>query len=264
MHKKRVTSVKNLPDLNHPNSTESSLSRYRKMSCKGGNVPFEDIAAHLKKCKEVCNSVSKRLNSNEKERLSITSETRAKPTYATKTSKLKCKRITGQSKKLKYSNVKMLYQNAIYKSLNLNYSQSNSSVRSGTNSRDVSLKSRDQSDWRDTLELNNEQHLMNIKIQSALNSNFGQRSFQNLKVNFKSPNEWLTNTIQGQNQRCDSPELKSQMSTNREKNKAAMNQLYSPSDASKIVKRKSKADLSIDKMLFSEKSSLYINLKYNK
>lgn len=38
--------------------------------------------------------------------------------------------------------MKMLYQNAVYKSLNLNLSQSNSS-RSGSNSRDISLKSRE-------------------------------------------------------------------------------------------------------------------------
>lgn len=45
------------------------------------------------------------------------------------------------SKKTKYSNMKMLYQNAVYKSLNLNQSPSTSS-RGGSGSRDFSEKSR--------------------------------------------------------------------------------------------------------------------------
>jgi hypothetical protein len=50
-----------------------------------------------------------------------------------------------QKKKTKYSNMKMLYQNAVYKSLNLNLSPSNSSARSGTTSRDQSLRSKGES-----------------------------------------------------------------------------------------------------------------------
>jgi hypothetical protein len=42
--------------------------------------------------------------------------------------------------------MKMLYQNAVYKSLNLNLSPSNSSACSASNSRDVSLRSKDNAD----------------------------------------------------------------------------------------------------------------------
>jgi len=52
-------------------------------------------------------------------------------------------KVDSYKKKSKYSNMKMLYQNAVYKSLNLNLSPSTSSARSGTGSRDISLRSRE-------------------------------------------------------------------------------------------------------------------------
>ena len=261
MYKKRVTSVKNINELGKSNSTEHSLTRYRKMSYKGGNVQLEDITTHLKKWKDACNSVVKRLNSNDKERIVNTSEVRDNHPFSIKPSKVKWKRVVRQNKKHKYSNMKMLYQNAIYKSLNLNYSQSNSSVRSGTNSRDVSLKSKERNDCKNTSDPNTiqDQNLFNIKLHTNINAKSTQNSFQNSKINFKNSEEWLSNRNWVKSQRKDSPESKSQISACKDKSNAVTHQFYSPSSLTKMVKRKSKADLAIDKMLFNEKIWSYEN-----
>lgn len=55
---KGTTSNKHLTS----NSTGNSLTRLRQSSGRAASGPFRDIAGHIKKCKETCNSVSKRLD----------------------------------------------------------------------------------------------------------------------------------------------------------------------------------------------------------
>jgi hypothetical protein len=80
MHsKKRVASVKQISKHSkglgklekefYLNSTDNSLTRLRQNSYKKGGLPFEGVTEHIKRCKETCNSVSKRLNSKEKDKL---------------------------------------------------------------------------------------------------------------------------------------------------------------------------------------------------
>lgn len=185
MHsKKRVASVKQISKLQGSNSCEASLSRCKKDSWKNQQSPLDDVADTLKKCKNVWNSVNKRLKSNEKERL---------PSYSGSSSKYRIssgkpiakQRKLGDAKKPKYSNMKMLYQNAVYKSLNLNFSPSTSSVRSGTNSRDVSIKSKDNcSITKGNLEFDKslEPKTVNFKFQIHCNINLSDRSIKHCKV----------------------------------------------------------------------------------
>lgn len=83
MHSKRVASVKQISKHNTMSkkydkdlslhSTDNSLTRLRQNSWKEQGIPFEDVTQHLKRCKDTCNSVNKRLNSKDKERFSLTS-----------------------------------------------------------------------------------------------------------------------------------------------------------------------------------------------
>lgn len=157
MHsKKRVASVKQISKNSkgtaklekefYLNSTENSLTRLRQNSYKNGAILFEDINEHIKRCKETCNSVSKRLNSKDKDKLVMKSGIKKKYYVGGARGQNKPKRADMNKKKTKYSHMRMIYQNAVYKSLNLNFSPSNSSACSASNSRDVSLKSKDSAD----------------------------------------------------------------------------------------------------------------------
>lgn len=80
-NKKRVASVKQFSKPSGPggvvdkelyfSSTENSLSRLRQSSWKDNNLPLQDVTEHLKRCKETCNSVKKRLHSHEKDKLTL-------------------------------------------------------------------------------------------------------------------------------------------------------------------------------------------------
>ena len=87
-NKKRVASVKYIPKQrynraynaknaqNKADGTEfyghssdisfNSLTRLRQGSWKDNNQPLDHVQTHLKKCKDTCNSVNMRLNSNDK------------------------------------------------------------------------------------------------------------------------------------------------------------------------------------------------------
>lgn len=183
-NKKRVASVKQISKIQGSNSSEASLSRYRQNSWKNQQSPLDDVANRLNKWKNVWNSVNKRLKSNEKERLPSYSGSNSK--YRICSSKpIPKQKKTEEAKKPKYSNMKMLYQNAVYKSLNLNFSPSTSSVRSGTNSRDVSIKSKDNNSISKSnfeIDRNQEPKTVNFKFQIHCNINLSDRSIKHCKV----------------------------------------------------------------------------------
>lgn len=93
--------------------------------------------------------MNKRLNSSEKYKVGRLKGMSNQKFTSDSHSNLKTTTKAGIKGKTKFNrthgknlNLKMLYQNAVYKSLNLNLSPSTSSARSGTHSRDVSLKDR--------------------------------------------------------------------------------------------------------------------------
>ena len=177
--------MKQISKLHSSNSSDASLSRYRQSSWKNQQPAFNDVTAHIKKWKDVWNSVNKRLNSNEKERNPSSSGLSSKYRICSGKPMPRSRKLEANKKKPKYSNMKMLYQNAVYKSLNLNFSPSTSSVRSGTNSRDVSIKSKDNNNIsKNNSEFggNSEPNTVNFKFQIHWNINLSDRSIKHCKV----------------------------------------------------------------------------------
>lgn len=253
-NKKRVASVKQFSKSNgsggvvdkelYFSSTENSLTRLRQSSWKDNNLPLEDVTEHLKRCKEACNSVKKRLNSHDKDRLTLSSGLSKKYFVGAGRSQIKHKKTDTNKKKSKYSNMKMLYQNAVYKSLNLNLSPSNSSARSGTNSRDISLRSRENSSASKNISTSSriiEQANNNFKFHVQNNTLSSERKFRGMQNNKdllrdNSESNGISKGIIGVSQ---------------ERKSALTQQFYSPSDSRKLLKYKQKTDQSSDKKKFT-------------
>lgn len=242
-NKRGVASVKQISKKYTVNSQENSLSRLRQNSWKHQGLPFEDIATHLKKCKETCNSVSKRLNSKEKEPLTINSALSSKLTKGIAKSSSKHKKTDAHRKRPKnkeaYSNMKMLYQNAVYKSLNLNLSPSTSSVRSENTSRDISIKSRgDDNSSKNMLDAD--------KLADQRSANF---KFQ-IQGNLSSTDRTTNSALAANKAKYENAELecrKNPAAVSQERKTVLTQQFYSPSDSRRIAKYKSKTELSVEK-----------------
>lgn len=131
----------------------------------------------------------------------------------------------------------MMYQNAVYKSLNLNLSPSNSS-RSGTSSRDISIRSRDNSATK------------NIASVPKLFDNTGTGfKFQVGKTDLSSERRYKPSSGRKVLKRDLSTgnNTKNHIGVSRERKSALTNQFYSPSDPKKGLKYRYTKELSVEK-----------------
>lgn len=135
--------------------------------------------------------------------------------------------------------MKMLYQNAVYKSLNLNMSPSNSSARSGNTSRELSIKSRDHSSASKNIgaiprvldQPNN-----NFKLLSQNNNLSSERKYR-----IKNKKDHLRDSSEGQLSQ------KHKFGVSQDRKSAITQQFFSPSDSRKLLKYKAKNEKSVEK-----------------
>ena len=190
----------------------------------------------LNRCKDTCNSVNKRLNSKEKDRISTASGLSKKYTVGAGRVHNKQK-VDLSKKKTKYSNMKMLYQNAVYKSLNLNQSPSNSS-RGGNSSRELSLKSRE----------SNGSSKYSSGVARILDQNPSKIKFQVNNTQYANDRKARLRNSKREISREKSEGHSTKKLIGISKDKSSITQqFYSPSDSRKILKSKSKNEPSVDK-----------------
>lgn len=128
-----------------------------------------------------------------------------------------------------------MYQNAVYKSLNLNLSPSTSSQRSGNNSRDISLRDRVTKSGRKIAASTKafEQNSADFKFHVKNDETSAERLYQFRKIH---------NNLKRH---------KSQNAKNKVSNERSVSNLYSPKDSNKILKHKSKIEMSVEKNKFN-------------
>lgn len=133
----------------------------------------------------------------------------------------------------------MLYQNAVYKSLNLNVSPSNSSVRSGNTSRDLSLKSKDHSSASKNIAGVSrvlDQPNNNFKLLSQHKNLSSERKYR-----IKNKKDHLRDNSEGQLSQ------KHKFGVSQDRKSAITQQFFSPSDSRKLLKYKAKNEKSVEK-----------------